>query len=133
MQKNAIGIIYKMTANCLTLKEFLTTFIGKLNNAQIDHCVLRNYDELPDGNSGNDIDFLVNRCNVKNFIDILASIDGVAVTGSIDRFYVISVFVYGINNKENPWYNDLQEIRNNLAEIQRRNNYENIHNKLHKL
>lgn len=95
-----------MTNNSLPLREFVTIFINKLNDAQIDHCVLRNYQELPDNNSGNDIDFLVDRNSVNKILNLIACIDGIVITGVIDRLYVISIFIYGI--KWGDGFNALQ-------------------------
>lgn len=80
----------------MTLKDFITAFITKLNDKNIKHCILRNYAYLPDKNIGNDIDFLILPDQYEAVLKVIGEINGVDIVGILDRFYVSSVFVNGI-------------------------------------
>ena len=80
----------------MLLAVFLTHFISRLDKKNISHCVLRNYESLPESNIGNDIDFLVLPTDVEATINVLFDIKEVAITGYIKRSYVVSLFVYGV-------------------------------------
>lgn len=80
----------------MLLSEFLTLYVQGLNEANIKHCILRNYEGLPSRNYGNDIDFLVHPENADLAIEIMANIELVTITGFIRRPYVVSLFIYGV-------------------------------------
>lgn len=80
----------------MTLKDFITAFITKLNDNNIKHCILRNYEYLPDKNIGNDIDFLILPDQYETVLKVISEINGVNIVGILKRFYVSSVFVNGI-------------------------------------
>lgn len=81
----------------MALAEFLSILILRLDNAGISHCVLRNYDGLPQRNSGNDIDLLISPHDLETVITILFGIEGVTITGILKRAYVASSFIRGVD------------------------------------
>jgi thymidylate kinase len=80
----------------MTLERFLEQLVCLFDRYSVSHCVLRNYKGLPYNNYGNDIDFLIGSTDTKVVRKILSELDGVTVTGYLERPYVISVYLHGI-------------------------------------
>ena len=80
----------------MLLKDFLLAFVGGLNREGIEHCILRNYESLPDNNIGNDIDFLIPHRGLPSAVTVISAIENVCVTGFIQRPHVTSIFIYGV-------------------------------------
>lgn len=53
---------------------FLPQFFNTLNNKNIQYCVLRNYQSLPESTGGSDLDILINKKDVEKFIAIMSEI-----------------------------------------------------------
>lgn len=85
----------------ISLSTFLTDLIQKMNDTGIESCILRNYAGLPHKNTGNDVDFLILNKDVTQAVSIINNMDSITITGYIQRPYVTSVFIYGINWGEN--------------------------------
>lgn len=84
----------------MKFNEFIFSFFKKINNSGIKTCVLRNYENFPVKNKGNDIDFLVEKNNVPVLLEMLNDIDGILVTDVIKRKYVVSVFLWNVENND---------------------------------
>lgn len=82
----------------MTLKDFLDAFVAKLGADQVRQCILRNHEELPTANTGSDLDFLVRPADVPKVVMALLSIEGIRLTGYVERPYVVSIFVTDIAN-----------------------------------
>lgn len=80
----------------MKLSEFLTKFLGGLQFICAEYCILRNYQDFPESNIGNDIDILIAPENVKHAVSILQGIAGIRITGFNERAYVTTVFMEGI-------------------------------------
>ena len=80
----------------MTLDEFVRWFIDALRVRQIPYCVLRNYEGLPEANSGRDIDVLVRPADLRSVVAVLHQNRGITVVGLIRRQAVLSVFLHGI-------------------------------------
>ena len=80
----------------MTLKQFLTTLWGRLQQEEIPYCILRNHDGLPEHNPGRDIDMLVQYEDLPRILTVIGDIDGIAVTGLLRRSYVCSLYIHGI-------------------------------------
>lgn len=50
---------------------FLVTFFNNLNKNNINYCVLRNYETLPNNLNGSDLDILISKNDIKKFYDLL--------------------------------------------------------------
>lgn len=81
----------------MKIDEFLMSFFGSMGIQEIKYCVLRNHENLPEWNDGKDIDILIDADKVNSVLNILRSMDGVMVTGVLQRAYVWSVFIYGVS------------------------------------
>lgn len=80
----------------MELSAFLNRFIKELDKAEIDYCILRNYEDLPERNIGKDIDFLVYPHVITKIIAILKDFDEIKITGVVEREYVCNIFIYGV-------------------------------------
>jgi len=90
----------------MTLEKFLILFTTNLKNKNIQFCILRNYEGLPFKNNSNDIDFLLLPEDLSKALKILSNLDGIRVTGLIERPYVTSIF---LNNVQ--WGNNINSIQ----------------------
>ncbi len=63
----------------MKLRDFLEAILGKLQKNGIKCCVLRNYQQLPDENTGGDIDLLIPRESLARVIDILQGTEAVTL------------------------------------------------------
>ncbi|MBQ0799826.1 MAG: hypothetical protein KBT63_11130 [Porticoccaceae bacterium] len=81
----------------ISLVNFLEFFIDRMDRDGIDHCVLRNYEGLPNRSSGNDIDMLIRESDFEAIVKIIKDIDSVIITTIVRRFYVKSIFIYGVS------------------------------------
>lgn len=80
----------------MQLNTFLNRFFKDLESNDVDYCVLRNYQNLPEINEGNDIDVLVSQENLKKILNILQSYKDLEITGVVARSYVHNVFIFGV-------------------------------------
>ena len=53
---------------------FLPQFFNTLNKQNIQYCVLRNYQQLPESTGGSDLDILINKRDALNFITLINEI-----------------------------------------------------------
>lgn len=53
---------------------FLVQFFKTLSSLNIDYCVLRNYESLPNSTNGSDLDILIQKKNLNIFIEIIQKI-----------------------------------------------------------
>jgi energy-coupling factor transporter ATP-binding protein EcfA2 len=80
----------------LTLSEFLSTFLGRLQERGIDYCILRNHEGLPDRNTGNDLDVLLSREDLHEAACCLGSLEDVSITGRVEHSGVVNFFLAGV-------------------------------------
>ena len=80
----------------MIFEDFIRGYINKLNDNAIGYSLLRNYEKLPKENIGNDIDFLILSGDVGKVIKLLMEMEGVKITGYVERPYVVSIFVTGV-------------------------------------
>ena len=82
----------------LPFSEFLVALIEALDREGLRPCVLRNYEEFPGNNVGNDIDFLLPPSELTSALRAVRSIQGICIVGYTDeRSYVANVFLEGIS------------------------------------
>ena len=81
-------MVCQMTLACL-----LEQFFDGLRSREIRWCVLRNYERLPEENTGTDIDILIEHGRATDALHAIGALPGVAVTSIMRRPYVTSVFV----------------------------------------
>lgn len=82
----------------MKLSESLNSFLGGLKSSCIDYCILRNYENLPESNIGNDIDLLISRKDIRAALKALLDMPGARITAFNERAYVITVFMDGIQD-----------------------------------
>ncbi|PYU29040.1 MAG: hypothetical protein DMG32_01185 [Acidobacteria bacterium] len=80
----------------LTLAQFLQRLFTELNENGIRWCVLRNYEELPEHNSSDDIDILIPPTQFSLVLRLIAGISNVFITGIVRHLHEASVFVGGL-------------------------------------
>ena len=80
----------------MTLEKFLTEFFDKLKNINVKYCILRNYEELPYRNTGNDIDILIQNNDKEVVIACIHDIAGTSITSIVLRTYVTSMYISGV-------------------------------------
>lgn len=82
----------------MMLGNFLLRIFRLLEDLKGPWCVIRNYEGFPCQNYGNDIDILLRRSTVDEFVDAFAKIPGVQMTNLVRRHYVVSLhaFVKGL-------------------------------------
>lgn len=80
----------------IPLTEFVLSLFGELAKNDIQYCVLRNYQKLPDENIGSDIDVLIQERSLKKSIELVSKIEGIRITDLICRTYVVSIFIEGV-------------------------------------
>ena len=81
----------------MDLEKFISGLFKSLNDKKVLFCVLRNHEGLPHRNFANDIDILIRPSDKHIVKKIFAGIEGVKVTGYIERPYIFSFFIYGLN------------------------------------
>jgi hypothetical protein len=81
----------------LPFSEFIAAFFGVLEATGVRCCVLRNYQEFPARNIGNDIDLLIAPTALPSAVHALRSIPGVRIVGYTQRPYVSNFFLEGIS------------------------------------
>jgi hypothetical protein len=77
--------------------EFFVALIHALAVEGVRYCILRNYEEFPTGNVGNDIDFMISASQLPRAISALRSIQDIQIVGYTERHYVANVFLEGIS------------------------------------
>jgi hypothetical protein len=82
-------------------REFLALLFQSLEAAGVRFCVLRNYQDFPAGNIGNDIDLLIAPAALPSAIQALHTIPGVRIAGYTERPSVANVFLEGISQSRN--------------------------------
>jgi len=80
--------------------DFATGLFNFLHEKKINYNVLRNYEGLPEFKSGTDIDFLLDRRNMKDVLFYLKSIEEVTITGITYRDFITVVYLHGVNSGE---------------------------------
>lgn len=80
----------------LPFSDFLNELFEALAREGVRACVLRNYQEFPAKNSGNDIDFLISPSELPGAVHALRSIPGIRIVGYAERPYVANVFLEGV-------------------------------------
>lgn len=78
------------------LADFLEYMLGEFRDRGIPHCILRNYDALPERNVGNDIDILVDGRGLAAAISVLRNCPDTVVTGVVRRAGGVNLFVSGV-------------------------------------
>jgi hypothetical protein len=85
--------------SALPFREFLAAFFQSLDASGVRYCVLRNYQEFPARNLGNDIDILIEPSALPRAVHALRSISGVRIAGYTERACVANVFLEGIDRE----------------------------------
>jgi hypothetical protein len=80
----------------LSFGEFLSALIGTLQERGVRYCVLRNYEEFPDRNTGRDIDFLIDPHDLEHALSALGSVEHVRIVGYLKRAAVAIVYLDGV-------------------------------------
>ena len=83
----------------LTLAQFLQRFFTGLNENGIRWCVLRNYEDLPEDNSSEDIDILIRPTEFPLVLRLIAGIPNVFITGVVRHHHEASVFLGGLEGQ----------------------------------
>jgi ABC-type dipeptide/oligopeptide/nickel transport system ATPase subunit len=92
------ALLQPLQLQALPFSEFLVALIEALDREGLRPCVLRNYEEFPGNNVGNDIDFLLPPPELTNALRAVRSIQGIRIVGFTDeRSYVANVFLEGIS------------------------------------
>lgn len=94
----------------MRLKDFLVAFLGRLQEADIPYCILRNHDGLPDHNPGRDIDVLVRPDDIARILAALRDMPEIVITGALRRSYVMSLYLHGV-----AWGDGLRAIEIDLV------------------
>lgn len=80
----------------MQLQDLLRHIFEFSEEANLELCVLRNYDALPHNNIGNDIDLFFPAATLDMAHQIFRGLNGVVMTGCCDRYYVLSVYLHGV-------------------------------------
>ncbi|SNR36973.1 nucleoside/nucleotide kinase family protein [Lutibacter flavus] len=83
---------------------FLPQFFNALNSQNIQFCVLRNYQSLPESTDGSDLDILINKKDATKFITVISEISfnqGGKIISIIPSINYPKICVLG--NIENGW------------------------------
>jgi hypothetical protein len=92
------ALLQPLQRQALPFSEFLVALIEALDREGLRPCVLRNYEEFPGNNVGNDIDFLLPPSELTSALRAVRSIRGTRIVGYTDeRSYVANVFLEGIS------------------------------------
>ncbi|HED39321.1 MAG TPA: hypothetical protein ENJ13_02700 [Chromatiales bacterium] len=83
----------------MKFSDFIISLLKEFNSNDVTYCILRNYKSLPNVNDGNDIDFLVRQADLAKISEVLYALPGMVVTGYAKRPYVVSFFLFGINDE----------------------------------
>jgi len=81
----------------LSFGEFFALLLQALASEGVRPCILRNYQEFPDKNIGNDIDFLIRSSELPLAMRALQSIQGIRIIGYSERYHVAMVFLEGVS------------------------------------
>lgn len=81
----------------MKLSNFLIKLFSIFKNEDIKYCILRNYEELPEKNTGSDIDILISQQSLQSALAAIASIDEVRIISLNRRAYVVTTFLDKIN------------------------------------
>jgi energy-coupling factor transporter ATP-binding protein EcfA2 len=96
------ALLQPLQLQALPFSEFLVALIEALDREGLCPCVLRNYEEFPGNNVGNDIDFLLPPSELTSALRAVRSIQGIRIVGYTDeRSYVTNVFLEGISSGAN--------------------------------
>jgi hypothetical protein len=85
----------------LTFSDFLTRLLQTLAAERIRFCILRNYENFPNSNIGNDIDFLIAKSDLWRTIHAIQNIGGIRIIGCVERPSVVMLYLEGISPEQN--------------------------------
>jgi hypothetical protein len=81
----------------MPLGAFLTSLLQALYEEGVKPCILRNYEEFPDNNTGHDIDFLIHASESSAALRALRSVSEIRIVGCSVRPSVVITFSEGIS------------------------------------
>jgi hypothetical protein len=90
------ALSHRSQSPALPFSEFLTALLRALEKQGVRYCILRNYDEFPLLNAGNDLDFLIARTQLPGALAALRSVQGARAVGYLERASVALVHMAGI-------------------------------------
>lgn len=93
----------------MNLSEFLTDLLARFEKEEVDYCILRNYERLPNDNTGKDIDILIRRSSLNRAIGCIKSTKNIRITGFTQRQNMTALYIYGVQ-----WGNNRNAIKIDL-------------------
>ena len=85
-----------MLCEPISLEAFLRRLTQAMRARCISYCIMRNHERLPEENVANDIDFLIRESDVPRVKDAVSAVDGVKVTGFLERPFALHFSFFGV-------------------------------------
>jgi len=81
----------------LPFRDFLRLLLAALEKDAVRYCILRNYEDFPAANTGNDIDFLISATQLPLALRTIRSIEALRIVGYLERSSVALIHLAGVS------------------------------------